>query len=322
MFLERVEIAGFRGINRLSLTLDDNTVLIGENAWGKSSLLDALTLLLSPEPQLYHFNVQDFYYPPGDETSKERHLQVILTFCEKDIGHWRIPRYRHLTPIWNPCEDGLHRIYYRVEGELADDGTVCTWRTFLDIEGLPLPLHDIEKLVLAVIRIHPVLRLRDARFIRRLRSSVPDKVPGQDKAALNQQLDQLGRELVRNPQKLTNTELRQGLDAMRQLLDHYFAEQGSQITQRHHRPRPQPERQAWQALDSFNRMIAEPNSRTMRLILLGMFSTLLQAKANSSRSTCQTTLIGGGSRNPSTSYYVVGCLGVAQSTAFTTYYHH
>ena len=45
MILERVEIVGFRGINRLSLMLEQNNVLIGENAWGKSSLLDALTLL-------------------------------------------------------------------------------------------------------------------------------------------------------------------------------------------------------------------------------------------------------------------------------------
>ena len=47
MLLERVEIVGFRGINRLSLQLEQNNVLIGENAWGKSSLLDALTLLVS-----------------------------------------------------------------------------------------------------------------------------------------------------------------------------------------------------------------------------------------------------------------------------------
>lgn len=56
MILERVEIVGFRGINRLSLMLEQNNVLIGENAWGKSSLLDALTLLLSPESDLYHLN--------------------------------------------------------------------------------------------------------------------------------------------------------------------------------------------------------------------------------------------------------------------------
>ncbi|SUG78681.1 putative ATP-dependent endonuclease of the OLDfamily YbjD subgroup [Salmonella enterica subsp. enterica] len=60
MILERVEIVGFRGINRLSLMLEQNNVLIGENAWGKSSLLDALTLLLSPELDLYHFVREDF----------------------------------------------------------------------------------------------------------------------------------------------------------------------------------------------------------------------------------------------------------------------
>ncbi|CCJ81879.1 Predicted ATP-dependent endonuclease of the OLD family [Cronobacter dublinensis 1210] len=66
MFLERVEIAGFRGINRLSLTLEHNNVLIGENAWGKSSLLDALTLLLNPGDALYSFTRHDFWFPPGD----------------------------------------------------------------------------------------------------------------------------------------------------------------------------------------------------------------------------------------------------------------
>ncbi len=279
MYLERVDIVGFRGINRISLNLDANTVLIGENAWGKSSLLDALTLLLSPEPQLYHFTSQDFYHPAGDESAKERHLQIIFTFCEKDIGHWRAPRYRQLAPLWIKNDDGLHRIYYRIEGELADDDTVCTWRSFLDLEGQPLALHDIEKLARGVIRIHPVLRLRDARFIRRLRNTAAENNREPDKAALNQQLDQLSRELVRNPQKLTNSELRQGLEAMRQLLEHYFAEQGSQSANlRNHRYRPQPEREAWLALDSINRMVAEPNSRSMRLILLGMFSTLLQAK--------------------------------------------
>jgi putative ATP-dependent endonuclease of the OLD family len=279
MYLERVDIVGFRGINRISLNLDDNTVLIGENAWGKSSLLDALTLLLSPEPQLYHFTVQDFYYPAGDENAKERHLQVVFTFCEKDIGHWRAPHYRQLAPLWIKNDDDLHRIYYRVEGELVDDGTVCTWRTFLNLEGQPLELHDIEKLAHGVIRIHPVLRLRDARFMRRLRSTTAENSPTPDKIALNQQLDQLSRELVRNPQKLTNAALRQGLEAMRQLLEHYFAEQGSQSPGlRNHRYRPQPEREGWLALDNINRMVAEPNSRSMRLILLGMFSTLLQAK--------------------------------------------
>ncbi len=46
MRLERIEISGFRGIKRLSLSFDELTTLIGENTWGKSSLLDALSIAL------------------------------------------------------------------------------------------------------------------------------------------------------------------------------------------------------------------------------------------------------------------------------------
>ena len=107
---------------------------------------------------------------------------------------------------------------------------------FLDADGNAFQLHHIEQLAHAIIRIHPVLRLRDARFIRRLRPSSLGDERKPDTQALAQQLDQLTRELVRNPQKLTNGELRQGLAAMRQLLEHYFAEQGSQVA------RPPPRR--------------------------------------------------------------------------------
>ena len=98
MILERVEIVGFRGINRLSLMLEQNNVLIGENAWGKSSLLDALTLLLSPESELYHFDRDDFWFPPGDMKGREHHLHIVLTFRESQPGRYGFAatgRWRH-----------------------------------------------------------------------------------------------------------------------------------------------------------------------------------------------------------------------------------
>lgn len=111
MILERVEIVGFRGINRLSLMLEQNNVLIGENAWGKSSLLDALTLLLSPELDLYHFVREDFWFPPGDIKGREHHLHIILTFRETQPGRHRVRRYRALEACWSLCEDDFHRIF-------------------------------------------------------------------------------------------------------------------------------------------------------------------------------------------------------------------
>lgn len=354
MYLEHIDIAGFRGINRLSLTLtqpdrrgvaldalntarptthqgtlNTNTVLLGENAWGKSSLLDALSLLLSPESDLYCFQEQDFHFPAGELKEKQRYLHVVFTFCENQPGNHMSPRFNPLSPLWVRCSDKLNRIYYRLEGEMDDDGSVATWRTFLSANGEPLALTTIDPLAKALIRLHPVLRLRDARFIRRI--SKEDLAPQlqQDNASLARQLDELTQGLVHNPQLLTNAELRQGLAAMQQLLEHYFgmnsftpgsfgadkqavthleatdggakgvlstlpemrSDKGSATGLAEERRRNRhtwqqkrqgraESRQAWRSLNNINQMIAEPNSRSMRVMLLAMFSTLLQAKGS------------------------------------------
>lgn len=277
MHLERVEIVGFRGINRLSLMLEQNNVLIGENAWGKSSLLDALTLLLSPEKDLYHFVHDDFWFPPGELHSREHHLHIILTFREAEAGRYRTRRFRPLAACWTPCDDGLQRIFYRLEGELTDGDGVMTLRTFLDSDGQPLALDNIDVLARHLVRLMPVLRLRDARFMRRIRNGTVPNVPDVEVTA--RQLDTLSRELVSRPQNLSDGQIRQGLSAMVQLLEHYFAEQGSGET-RHRlmRRRSHDEQRSWRYLDIINRMIDRPGGRTQRVILLGVFATLLRAK--------------------------------------------
>ncbi|CCJ96132.1 Predicted ATP-dependent endonuclease of the OLD family [Cronobacter malonaticus 681] len=279
MFLERVEIAGFRGINRLSLTLEHNNVLIGENAWGKSSLLDALTLLLNPGETLYSFTRSDFWFPPGDIHGRERHLHVILIFRETEAGDFQRRRFRGLRAIMTPGSDGFQRIFYRLEGELNDDNSVLTLRSFLNAEGEPLVLEDIDAQVRQLIRLNPVLRLRDARFMRRLHDSAITHTPQMEVTA--RELEFLTRELVSRPQNLTDEQIRQGLSAMVQLLEHYFSEQGApgpryRLMRRH----SHDEQRSWRYLDIINRMIDKPGGRAYRVILLGLFATLLQAKGN------------------------------------------
>lgn len=224
MILERVEIVGFRGINRLSLMLEQNNVLIGENAWGKSSLLDALTLLLSPESDLYHFERDDFWFPPGDINGREHHLHIILTFRES------LPRPTSGSPLSaaGSVLDAMHRwlspYFYRLEGESAEDGSVMTLRSFLDKDGHPIDVEDINDQARHLVRLMPVLRLRDARFMRRIRNGTVPNVPNVEVTA--RQLDFLARELSSHPQNLSDGQIRQGLSAMVQLLEHYFSEQG------------------------------------------------------------------------------------------------
>ncbi|HDT2712218.1 TPA: ATP-dependent endonuclease [Klebsiella pneumoniae] len=277
MLLERVEIVGFRGINRLSLMLEQNNVLIGENAWGKSSLLDALTLLLSPEFDLYHFVRDDFWFPPGDIQGREHHLHIILTFRETEPDRHRVRRFRPLQRCWVPCDDGYHRVFYRLEGELAEDDSVMTLRSFIDGEGEALVLEEIDELARHLVRLMPVLRLRDARFMRRIHNGTVPHSPQIEITA--RQLDFLSRELVSHPQNLSDGQIRQGLSAMVQLLEHYFAEQSSaQTRHRLMRRRSHDEQRSWRYLDIINRMIDKPGGRSHRVILLGLFATLLQAK--------------------------------------------
>lgn len=277
MLLERVEIVGFRGINRLSLMLEQNNVLIGENAWGKSSLLDALTLLLSPEFDLYHFVRDDFWFPPGDIQGREHHLHIILTFRETEPGRHRVRRFRPLQRCWVPCDDGYHRVFFRLEGELAEDESVMTLRSFIDGEGEALVLEEIDELARHLVRLMPVLRLRDARFMRRIHNGTVPHSPQIEITA--RQLDFLSRELVSHPQNLSDGQIRQGLSAMVQLLEHYFAEQSSaQTRHRLMRRRSHDEQRSWRYLDIINRMIDKPGGRSHRVILLGLFATLLQAK--------------------------------------------
>ena len=176
-----------------------------------------------------------------------------------------------------PCHDDFQRIFYRLEGELANDESVLTLRSFIDADGNPLEMDNIDELARHLIRLMPVLRLRDARFMRRIRNGTVPSMPEVEVTA--RELDYLARELVARPQNLTDGQIRQGLSAMVQLLEHYFSEQGtSPVRNRLMRRRSHDEQRSWRYLDIINRMIDKPGGRSHRVILLGLFSTLLQAK--------------------------------------------
>ena len=56
MYLERAKVTNFRGIRRLSVDFEsDSTFLIGENQWGKTSLLKVLWMLLGRGEELCQF---------------------------------------------------------------------------------------------------------------------------------------------------------------------------------------------------------------------------------------------------------------------------
>lgn len=283
MYLERVEIYGFRGINRLSLVLNNNTVLIGENSWGKSSLLDALDILLSPEHKDYQFNQHDFHQPTGNDENdtRFRSFQIVLKFCERHQGRHQSFRFKNLSSVWVDNSDGLKHIFFRVSAELKDDNSVTIERSFLNSGGNKLSLDNVGKYIKEIVRLYPVIRLRDARFLPSLNPETIVTGQKEVRDVVNSQIKELTHALVDNPERLSDEDLSDGIDAMQQLLSHYFSGQST------HMFKPdntliniEPRKRGWKALDNINRLVAKPNQRNIRLIILGMFSSLLQAKGN------------------------------------------
>lgn len=271
MILEHIDIHGFRGINRLSLPLTDTNLLIGENAWGKSSLLDALTLLLAPAAEPYMFTEQDFHFPPGEVEARLHKLQLVFRFRAQGDEHETL-----FAPFWQQDDAGR---YLRFSTLATRQGSeVKTRWCFIDARGEVLPLAGTDAALAQLRAYYPVLRLRDARFGRRSRHSDNDTQRRADTlSALAQEMHSLTRDLVARPQTLSDELLRQGLHTMQQLMAHYFLVQQPDTGAARVAPELRDGSQGWRSLDQLNQLIAGTESRSRQVILLRMFSLLLQA---------------------------------------------
>ena len=172
MYLERIEVTGYRGISRLTIDLNVQTVLIGENSWGKTSLLRGLWCLLGNGNIPYEFVQDDFYSEVTDfnesndnkyKYSRDRFVSFVLTFRERVLGESHAAKpLSDFKSIWVKSSDQYARIHYYVNGTMNKNGTVFTEHVFLDANGNVIPNID-DNLVMELIALNPVFRLRDGR---------------------------------------------------------------------------------------------------------------------------------------------------------------
>jgi len=104
MKISRVRISKFRGINFASIHLPDHGVFIGDNNTGKSTLLEALDLLLGPDrlSRRYPINEHDFYCGKyikleGEEHNPEIKLEATVT----DLDEEQARRFREHIEFWD-----------------------------------------------------------------------------------------------------------------------------------------------------------------------------------------------------------------------------
>ncbi|MCG3722040.1 ATP-dependent endonuclease [Vibrio cincinnatiensis] len=271
MHLERIEILGFRGIRRLSLTFDELTTLIGENTWGKSSLLDALSIMLPPDGKPYPFELQDFHVDYALSHPQTQDIQIILSFVASDKQEHRAGRYRKLKPVWRQDENGYHRIIYRVNASRVQY-EISTHYAFLDLEGEVIPVHDSEQLARLLMSLHPVIRLRDSRQFDR-----PFVDSNGKNARVEKRIHNTCRRLMAIPGHVNKGEMRSSLNSMQALVEHYF----SFKDQKRKNPRRERESLVYGPPShdkSLSQMVDDTKNRQTRLLLMGLLNAYLQAK--------------------------------------------
>ena len=87
MHVTRVRISGFRGIGTADIVLSDRTVLVGPTSAGKSTIIDALSLVLGRERMVRDLTEHDFFGSTPAEATRLKIIATISGFQPDDPAH-------------------------------------------------------------------------------------------------------------------------------------------------------------------------------------------------------------------------------------------
>lgn len=155
MMLKQIEIRNFRGIAFLSLAFRQISLLTGENAWGKSSLLDALTLMMSPATGPFRLTGSDFFRPQGEQPAGS--CLIELTFGPGSPAEGLPVSIAALLP----ADTAAPVLRFRFRACRTAQGITQDF-SFPDYPHLTQPA--VLQLTECLRTLCPVLRLHDARF--------------------------------------------------------------------------------------------------------------------------------------------------------------
>lgn len=170
MKLVDIKIENFRGIRSLHLSLDDLTVLIGENNTGKSTVLEAIKFVLmrgfstrrGGQFTEYDFHLKDVNTTPQTAES----ISITLHFAEEQQDEWPEAVIQQMSEVIQlDMPTGLNHIWLQANGTFQEEtASFETKWSFLNLDGAELILRNATPLNL-ISRFVPVFflsALRDA----------------------------------------------------------------------------------------------------------------------------------------------------------------
>ena len=108
MRIRRLQLANFRGVAKGTVAFLGHTVIIGGNSVGKSTMREALDLLLGPDrlSRWSPIDEHDFFerrYLDEDGVPIPIEMEVVLTDLTDDV----LTRFRTHREYWNTATSGL-----------------------------------------------------------------------------------------------------------------------------------------------------------------------------------------------------------------------
>ena len=141
MRVAKLKVEGFRGANSADIQLSSHSVLIGPNNSGKTTIIEALALLLGRDRLVRRLTEHDFYGSSPSETSRIKIIATITGFPHNDTAH---------NQRWFGLNAGVEKWLDTATGELHATSDDPSWQLAVQI-GFAARF-DLEELEAETVR--------------------------------------------------------------------------------------------------------------------------------------------------------------------------
>ncbi|WP_392563711.1 DUF2813 domain-containing protein [Orbus wheelerorum] len=269
MYLVQVDIQGYKGINHLVLNLNkDNNILIGENRWGRSSLISAL-MLLSLDNLFYQFSESDFFC---DEHHQLDSANIRFTFSENSENELKLEYYFPLNTVCYQDPNLMKKVIcYQIKAK-QQNNEITTEHYFTDADGDRIEINNNEQLIKLLIMLNPMMSLKNPVN--------GNTLPIDNQPLSSYYIEQLSSQLTKHSQQFSPQDLAQGLVAVRALIEYYLVDKNERYHYKNIAKKATPTNDEWNSLERINDLLDELDNDYIRVILMGVFSAIIIAKGN------------------------------------------
>lgn len=265
MYLCEVDICGFKGIKQLTLSLNkDANVLIGENQWGRSSLISAL-MLISLDNFYYQFTANDFF---NDDHYQPNTATIRYKFAEMNPQELDSQSYHSLNCVAYQSVEFKKLITYQIKATKEQD-KIVTEHQFLDNNGKEIKNVDHYSLIKQLISLNPCMRLKNP-----VDSS---NLPVTNQPLSDYYIQQLSAKLSEHAKQFSNEDLIKSLTTAKALFEYYLADSSTRFRYRNSNIKTIPNSQDWDSLERLNNILDELDDNYIRTMLMGIFGSIFIA---------------------------------------------